>query len=110
MKLSEYQFSAARTSRYDQDFDDRLVTAALGIVGEVGEVVDVIKKYQGQGHELDKKKICEEVGDALWYLAEICSLCGLDMDIVAEANLAKLRDRYPQGFDAARSRERGDHG
>lgn len=110
MRLAEYQHLASRTARREQVASERLVVAVLGLVGESGEVADRLKKHLGQGHDLDVNRVIEELGDVLWYVAETASALGVDLELVAEANLAKLRDRYPHGFDTIRSRERGDHG
>ena len=48
----------------------------------------------------------KELGDVLWYVAVTADAYGLDLDDIAEANIAKLKARYPEGFDTARSRNR----
>lgn len=81
---------------------------ALGLAGESGEVADLIKKHLGHGHSLDKGKLTKELGDVLWYIAVLSSEVGMSLEEVAEANLAKLRARYPEGFSTERSLNRND--
>ena len=84
----------------------RRLIAAMGLSGEAGEVLDHIKKIEGHGHEVDKKKLQEELGDVLWYVAALCTYYELDMDKAACGNIHKLRQRYPEGFSENASRER----
>jgi NTP pyrophosphatase (non-canonical NTP hydrolase) len=104
--FSAYQEQAQRTARTDMSFRDRLAVAALGLVGEAAEVSEKVKKHLGHGHELDTLAMLEELGDVLWYIAELTSLLGSEMGVVAGMNVAKLRARYPDGFSEEASRER----
>lgn len=107
MKLSEYQREAKRTMTIDPErMQVLLALYALGLAGESGEVIEHVKKFFGHGHELERLKVRKELGDVLWYLAAIAEVCGLNLDDVAEANVQKLRERYPNGFSHAASRER----
>lgn len=106
MTLNEYQTEAARTARMDLPPREKLATFALGLGGEAGEVQDLIKKHIGHSHDLDLEKIEKEIGDVLWYVAALAGMLGLNLGDVASANLDKLRARYPEGFDPARSRAR----
>ena len=106
MRMSEYQQLAQRTSRHDLDMRQHLFNGILGLVGEAGEVADLVKKhYYQDGRRMDEH-LCEELGDVLWYIAEIAEAMGFDLDDVAEMNIAKLRKRYPDGFEADRSLHR----
>lgn len=106
MRMSEYQARALRTSRKDMDARQHLINGVLGLVGEAGEVADLVKKhYYQDGRRLDEH-LLEELGDVLWYIAEIASAMGYDLDDVAYQNVAKLRRRYPDGFEADRSLHR----
>ena len=118
MTFSEYEQLAQRTSN-TETWHDKLENAIYGLVGEVGEIVDLWKKYRFQGHPLDVVAIHEELGDVLWYIVECIRGAdlysrapdaeGMDevpyysLDIVAKENIKKLRRRYPDGFDAERS-------
>lgn len=109
MNLDEYQKLAKRTLTIDPDRHDQLIaTCALGLAGESGEVVEHVKKFFGHGHELSRHKLAAELGDVLWYVAALATLCDLDLSTVASLNVEKLRARYPEGFDPKRSQERAE--
>lgn len=108
MELNKYQLMAMRT-KGNKVFESKLeqiVCASMGLAGEAGEVVDYIKKVNWHGHEFNKNKLAEEIGDVLWYVALMCDAIGISMDEVAEGNIAKLQERYPLGFDPERSKNR----
>jgi NTP pyrophosphatase (non-canonical NTP hydrolase) len=86
----------------------RLFNAALGLCGEAGEFADTLKKAEFHGHELDTAALQKELGDVLWYAALACNALGVQLGDVMEANIAKLRQRYPEGFSSERSRNRGE--
>ena len=88
--------------------EQRLLEGALGLCGETGEVVDLIKKWTFQGHELDVNSTIDELGDALFYLCMICNALEIDLSEIYYNNIAKLRARYPDGFDADKSINRKD--
>ena len=75
----------------------------MGLNGEAGECIDVLKKHDYQGHTLDTVKLLDELGDVLWYIVESAVGIGTTLEEVAQHNIAKLRARYPEGFSAARS-------
>lgn len=106
MTINEYQQLAQRTSNNALTQEEHLINGALGLCGEAGEVADLIKKTTMQGHALDRARICEELGDVCWYLAETATALGESLESIMTANIAKLRRRYPEGFDAERSRNR----
>lgn len=110
MTLNEYQVEAMRTaSGVSNSCDENLVlNGAMGLNGEAGEVIDILKKYMFQGHKLDKEHIAKELGDCLWYIAILARGIGYDLDDIAEMNKAKLRKRYPDGFDAEKSLNRAE--
>lgn len=107
LTLAEYQAAALRTAHDDQSTQE-LAIRALGLAGEAGEVVEIVKKYLGHGHEFDRDKLNKELGDVLWYVATLADACGLDLAEVAEKNIEKLRQRYPDGFTHEASRNRAD--
>lgn len=104
--FAAYQVAAARTVNVELTESERLLQALLGLAGETGEVVDYMKKVLYHGHALDKEKLSDELGDVLWYIAELASAMGLDLDRVARQNVEKLKARYPEGFNTERSVER----
>lgn len=88
---------------------DRLAMAALGLSGEAGETTDYIKKVLFHGHELSRSLVIKELGDVLWYIAEMASALDVKMNVIANKNIAKLRKRYPDGFSAEASINRREH-
>jgi NTP pyrophosphatase (non-canonical NTP hydrolase) len=91
----------------------RLLTASIGLSGEVGEFNDIVKKVLFQGKEADEdtiKHLRSELGDVCWYLAQAMIALDTSFEEVIDMNIAKLSDRYPGGFDALRSasRKEGD--
>ena len=66
-------------------------------------MIDILKKHLSQGHELNKDKMIEELGDVAWYLAETAYALGVDLDTVLNNNLVKLQKRYPEGFNVEKS-------
>lgn len=98
MTANEYQRKARRT--YNGGGYPYL---GMGLAGEAGEVVDYLKKVCFHGHELDKERLKEELGDACWYVAMLASEAGLNFEAVLEGNIRKLEERYPNGFERERS-------
>lgn len=103
MTLGEYQNLAARTMAPTTDEQRSIMVAALGLTGEAGEVADLVKKWAGHGHTLDRDKLVAELGDVAWYLAALCTYLGVSLDDVASGNVEKLKRRYPEGFSTERS-------
>jgi NTP pyrophosphatase (non-canonical NTP hydrolase) len=106
MDLNEYQRAARRTSGADNVTKLTIAISAMGLAGEAGEVVDLLKKQIGHGHDADLEKLSKEIGDCLWYLSDLATLHGLSLDEIAQANIAKLLRRYPTGFSSEASRNR----
>ena len=106
--LDEYQRLASRTAGGFADDGEALKCWALGLAGEAGEFANLIKKALYHGHDRNETfiKAAEELGDVLWYLAAAADKIGLSLSQIAEANIAKLRLRYPDGFSEERSRQR----
>lgn len=102
MQANEYQALALRTIS-GESAKNPLLTCALGLAGEGGEVADLVKKYLFHGHALPQEKLQNELGDVLWYVAIGANALGLTLDDVMARNIAKLKDRYPEGFDSNRS-------
>lgn len=103
MTANEYQRLAMSTLNPDLSQKEILINGVMGLCGEAGEAIDVVKKYLAQGHELDRDKLIKELGDVAWYLAETATALDVSLEEVLERNLEKLRARYPGGFDAQRS-------
>ncbi|MCC8103635.1 MAG: nucleoside triphosphate pyrophosphohydrolase family protein, partial [Clostridiales bacterium] len=75
----------------------------MGLCGESGEASDIVKKWLAQGHELDKEHLAKELGDIAWYLAEAATALDLPLENVLQANIDKLKKRYPNGFETEKS-------
>jgi NTP pyrophosphatase (non-canonical NTP hydrolase) len=103
MTVNEYQKLAMTTLNPALDKKDVLINGVMGLCGESGEAIDIVKKWLAQGHELDKEKLAKELGDIAWYLAESATALDLNLEDVFQANIEKLQKRYPEGFDAQRS-------
>ena len=100
MTLNEYQKAAQRTSPDDHD---KLLNGVMGLCGEAGELINLMKKHMYQGHEKDWPRVVDEVGDCLWYIAEIASGLSVTLELIAMHNVEKLKRRYPDGFEVSRS-------
>lgn len=106
MTINEFQKLAMVTLNPELDKKDVLINGVMGLCGESGEAIDIVKKHLAQGHELDRKHLIEELGDIAWYLAETAYALGVDLESVLEGNIEKLKKRYPEGFDSEKSIER----
>lgn len=98
MNFDEYQAASARTLNAALPREDALANYALGLAGEAGEAVELVKKHLYHGKELDLDAVKKELGDCLWYVAALASTLGLDMGDISEGNVAKLMARYPDKF------------
>ena len=103
MTVNEYQKLAMTTLNPALSKKDVLINGVMGLCGESGEAIDIVKKHLAQGHALDKEKLAKELGDIAWYLAETATALDLNLEDIFEANIEKLRKRYPEGFDSERS-------
>ena len=110
MQVNEYQKEAMATLNPALNQKDVLINSVMGLCGESGEAIDLVKKWLMQGHELDKEHLIKELGDVAWYLAVTAHAIGYDLETVLQMNVDKLRNRYPNGFEAERSlhRQEGD--
>ena len=97
MKFSEYQERAQKTDQVPDRSSDGLVVPLLGMAGEVGSLLVEYKKKlrDGDAHRLFRDQFSEEIGDILWYLANLASKFDLSLEEIALANLAKTSDRWP---------------
>ena len=110
MTVNEYQNLAMRTVNPELNKRDMLINSVMGLCGESGEAIDIIKKWFAQGHELDREHLKKELGDIAWYLAEAATALDFSLDDVLSANIEKLKKRYPEGFETEKSvhRKQGD--
>jgi NTP pyrophosphatase (non-canonical NTP hydrolase) len=75
-----------------------LLNAALGLGGEAGEVQELVKKQVFHKRDFLKVEMTKEIGDVLFYLDWVAALCGISLQDAADQNIAKLKERYPDGF------------
>ena len=111
LSLNQYQNAAARTLMSEPGFELQapeimICWNALGLVGESGELADMIKKMffhlHGCGPD-EREKIKKELGDVLWYLSALCRDFGFILEEIAKANIKKLQQRYPDGYSSEAS-------
>lgn len=105
MTFADYQALARRTQNKELAKADKREHALMGLMSEVGEIASIYQKKH-QGHPISTSEVALELGDLLWFVAELCDVLGYDIETVAKWNIEKLRKRYPEGFDAERSLNR----
>jgi NTP pyrophosphatase (non-canonical NTP hydrolase) len=97
--IAEYQRLSRSTARYPRS--EALTYPALGLAGEAGEFADHAKKViRDDGGEVTagrREAMAKELGDVLWYVAQLASELELDLDQIAQMNLDKLRSRQQRG-------------
>ncbi len=93
MEINEYQTSAADTAVYPAELKGGIFYASLGLAGEVGELLNKVKKIARDNAVPDREGIKGELGDILWYVARVAAEMGISMDEIANSNLEKLRKR-----------------
>jgi NTP pyrophosphatase (non-canonical NTP hydrolase) len=108
MELSEYQRLSRRTAEYPREA--WLAYPALGLAGEAGEVAEHAKKaLRDDGGEVSEQRraaMAKELGDVLWYVSQLASELGLDLDEIAQVNLDKLLSRQRRGVLSGSGDER----
>lgn len=103
MTINEYQALAMTTLNPALSKKDVLINSVMGLCGESGEAIDIVKKWLAQGHKLDRTHLAKELGDIAWYLAEAATALEIPLEDILQANLDKLKKRYPDGFNAQNS-------
>src|SRR5438105_13234403 len=108
MDFNSYQKEALRTDRVPvrDGADDAasLIVPMLGLAGETGQLLSEYKKHlrDGEAHRLFKERVCEELGDLLWYIANVATKFELKLGDIASGNLAKVKERWANGRIEAR--------
>lgn len=109
MELSEYQRLSRRTAAYPRAGED-MTYPALGLCGEAGEVAEKVKKtIRDDGGVLTDERraaLAQELGDVLWYAAQLATEAGLELDRIAADNLEKLLSRQQRGVLSGSGDER----
>ncbi len=103
MTINEYQTLAMTTLNPELNRKDVLINSVMGLCGESGEAIDIVKKWLAQGHPLDKEHLAKELGDIAWYLAEAATALDMSLEDIFQGNLNKLKKRYPEGFESSKS-------
>lgn len=102
MNFSEYQQQTAKTAIYDPDI--AIIYTTMGLASEAGEVAGKVKKVYrdnfGNFTETNIETISSELGDVLWYVAQLASALGLNLSEIAAGNIAKLQSREVRGVIA----------
>ena len=106
MTLNEYQSLALTTLNPALSQQEVLLNGVMGLCGEAGEAIDLMKKHLHQGHTLDREALLRELGDVAWYLAETAWALDATLEEVCQGNIDKLRRRYPEGFSQEKSLHR----
>lgn len=107
MDANDYQILVERTMKL-QSPNEALSNYSMGLAGESGELIDLLKKHVYHDHPLNIDKVRNELGDIIWYVSAISSQLGIELNAVMNLNIAKLRARFPNGFSSADSIARAD--
>ena len=86
-----------------------VLNGCLGLAGEAGETLDMVKKWVFHEKDLDVEHLKKEIGDVMWYVAMLCESFGFNLDEILQMNVDKLKARYPEGFDTARANNRAEN-
>ena len=95
MEFNEYQKKANKTLLGNEQV---LTNCALGLAGESGQVVNLVKNYTFRGADLDKEQLTKEMGDVLWYLSQVAQWADIPFEEVAQKNIKDLAKRSPHSF------------
>ena len=87
-----------------------MLQGVMGLNGEAGEAIDIVKKHVFHGHDLDKEHLAKELGDCMWYIATAAVSIGYSLEEIMQMNIDKLTARYGEKFSTERSlhRKEGD--
>lgn len=110
MNFSTYASNARRTAK-PLSSEGMLLHAALGVTSEAGEFATLVKRLAIYGKQFDEQMglhLREELGDMLWFISHACDALGMDLENVALANIAKLRERFPDAYSDTAAEARAD--
>ena len=100
MDFNDYQTKSRKTAKYPA-IVHAVIYPTLGLVNEAGEVAGKIKKVfrdkDGQISAETRDALKAELGDVLWYIAQVATELDLTLDEIAEYNITKLYDRLERG-------------
>jgi NTP pyrophosphatase (non-canonical NTP hydrolase) len=99
VELDDYQEQALATDQRPGRSDDEFAFPLLGLASEVGSLVNNYKKRirDGDAHAMFADRTAEDLGDVLWYVANLATRLNLSLDTVAAANLRRIHERWPSG-------------
>lgn len=106
MEIKEYQEKAKRTLAKTADSLTDDLHMILGMQTESAEIADVYKKHIAYGKELDLVNVKEEIGDQMWYIANLCNLHSWDLRDIMDTNIKKLEARFPDKFSQEKALNR----
>lgn len=95
MEFNEYQSLANCTLHGNEQV---LTNCALGLASEAGQVLEVIRNYTFENHQMDQEELIKEMGDVLWYLSQIAEWANIPFEEVAKQNIDMLQQRYPERY------------
>ena len=105
MNFQDYQAAARRTQNEELNNVEKVNHAVFGLASEAGEISGIFQ-MQYQGHSIAREALVKELGDLLWFIAELCDCATIPLEEVAKTNIEKLKVRYPVKFSAERSLHR----
>lgn len=105
MEIRDYQYKSKRTNKIIGGMSDNL-HMSLGLTTESAEIADVFKKHLAYGKEVDWVNIKEELGDLMFYVVNMCNINGWDLRDILDTNVAKLKARFPEGFEEEKALNR----
>lgn len=111
MNFDQYQTNAIRTAKMFPDVASNLSHAALGLATESGEFITEVKRVSIYNKPLTdemRQHMAEELGDLMWYIALAAQHLGISMNEMAEANIDKLRLRFPEKYSDQAAEQRAD--
>lgn len=103
MAVNDYQKQAMVTLNPKLSRQEILINGVMGLCGESGEAIELVKKHLFHGHPLEREALKKELGDIAWYLAETAYALELSLEEILSANIEKLKQRYPEGFSVRES-------
>ena len=108
--MEEYQKLSSGTFKPAEAIEDEkiihLLDWCLGLSGETGEVLDLIKHKVFHKEKADLMELAKELGDVMWYVSAICTTCEISLDDVQKLNILKLQHRYNKGYSTKDSAAR----
>lgn len=104
----KYRDLVLNTVNKELSQEDKLINGVMGLAGEAGEVIDLVKKFKFHKKPMDKDKLLKELGDVRWYLELIAISIDSTVEEIEQLNIKKLTERYPNGFNPKDSELRRD--